>query len=47
MEVKISAKHIDYLVSHLDFERFEAIRLLKRYHNDLDRCVEDHVLGNA
>jgi hypothetical protein len=47
VEVKISAKHIDYLVNNLDFERFEAIRLLKRMNNDLDKCIEEHVLADA
>ena len=43
--VKISSKSIDYLVSHLDLEKHEAIRLLRKNEGDLERSLEQFVLG--
>lgn len=44
--VKISSKSIDYLMANLDLEKHEAIRLLRENEGNLEKSIEQFLLGN-
>ena len=44
--IKLSSKHIDYLIANLDLEKHEAIRLLRKNNGDFEKALEQYVLGN-
>lgn len=43
--IKISSKHIDYLMEHLDMEKHEALRILRQHEGDFEKALEEFVLG--
>lgn len=43
--ITISSKSIDYLTKNFDIEKFEAVRILKKNEGNLEKALEQLLLG--